>query len=110
MSDRARAYQESITGRAGQAYRVNGVDFDGYRNGVLLEAKGPGYSNFLENGQWELWYTGTERLLSQAGSQLAVANGYSITWYVAEQDAADAIRRLLKDNGYGAITVIYQAP
>src|SRR5690606_35713266 len=39
MSARAAAYQARIAGRAGQAFLRNGVKFDGFANGVLLEAK-----------------------------------------------------------------------
>ncbi|HLL53201.1 MAG TPA: Tox-REase-5 domain-containing protein, partial [Myxococcaceae bacterium] len=59
MSDGARRYQSQVTGAPnGSVYRVENVrmpegalkpkvDFDGFRDGVLLEAKGPGYLNFV---------------------------------------------------------------
>ena len=47
MSARTAAYQTQITGQTGQAYIVNGVKFDGYTDGMLLDAKGPGYATFL---------------------------------------------------------------
>ena len=41
MSAAAAAYQARVTGsKAGTAYRVNGVKFDGFGNGVLIDAKG----------------------------------------------------------------------
>jgi uncharacterized membrane protein YgcG len=47
MSARSAAYQEQISGRpADWAYEVAGVQFDGYTDGVLLEAKGLGYEIF----------------------------------------------------------------
>jgi hypothetical protein len=52
MSARAASYQAQITGKSSEIFRLNGVKFDGYNNGVLLEAKGPGYANFIENGQF----------------------------------------------------------
>ncbi|WP_373371251.1 hypothetical protein [Stigmatella ashevillensis] len=47
MSPSARKYQAQVTGAPeGSAYRVRGggekADFDGYQDGVLLDAKGPG--------------------------------------------------------------------
>lgn len=76
MSARAAAYQEQITGRAaGPVYRVNGVNFDGYTDGVLQEAKGPGYANFVENGDFQPWYRGANALAEQATRQLAAAGG-----------------------------------
>lgn len=48
MSDRAKAYQESVTGVPSEiGYRVDGAKFDGFREGTLIDAKGPGYAQFL---------------------------------------------------------------
>src|SRR6185312_3344365 len=56
-SKRARNYQQQISGRSGQAYDVNGVKFDGFDGNNLLDAKGPGYGNFLDkNGQFKPWF------------------------------------------------------
>ena len=47
-SGRARMYQEAVTGVPSEiSYRVNGVKFDGFKNGTLIDAKGPGYERFL---------------------------------------------------------------
>ena len=41
-------YQEAVTGVPSEiGYRVNGVKFDGFKNGTLIDAKGPGYERFL---------------------------------------------------------------
>jgi len=53
MSQRAARYQEQICGQpVSEAYWVGGVGkssggvkFDGFKDGILLEAKGPGYAN-----------------------------------------------------------------
>ena len=109
MSNEAAAYQSRVTGRRpGQAYVVNGVKFDGFRKGVLIDAKGPGYANFVEDGKFVSWFTGRDDLLDQANRQLAAANGVPIEWYVAEEDAANAIRDLFSSNGYGAIKVTWK--
>ena len=69
-SARAIAYQEQITGRtAGQAFRVNGVRFDGYNGISLVDAKGPGYANLLNYG------LGEAKLLKEATSQVIAAQG-----------------------------------
>jgi len=39
MSGRAAAYQSQIAGRAGESYLVNGVKFDGFEAGTLLELR-----------------------------------------------------------------------
>lgn len=111
MPARAAAYQSQITGQSGQAYVVNGVKFDGYANGALLEAKGPGYSAFVNgSGEFKPWFNGQQSLLNQAYNQLEAANGIPIVWHVAEPSAATAIRNLLQSNGFGNIRIVNTAP
>jgi filamentous hemagglutinin len=107
MSARAAAYQAQITGRTGQAYIVNGTKFDGLVDGVLTEAKGPGYANFVENGQFQPWFQGQYGLVDQATSQLAAANGAPIAWQVAEQEAVAAIQNLFGANNISGISVFW---
>jgi hypothetical protein len=46
MKEPAREYQAQVSqAPKGQVYVIDDVDFDGFKNGVLLEAKGPGYSD-----------------------------------------------------------------
>jgi hypothetical protein len=112
-SERAKAYQEQITGKpAGQAYEVNGRRFDGpdpSGNG-LVDAKGPGYAIGVKNGRFQKWYQGADGLLKEARGQLAAAPGTKITWHVAEEQAAIAIRNLFKDNGITGIDVVHTPP
>ncbi len=111
MSDRASAYQEQITGQAvTQSYVVNGVKFDGFKNGVLLDAKGPGYANFVNSdGEFQPWFNGQQSLLNQARSQIEAANGVPITWSVAEPSATSAIQNLLQGS-LRAINVVNVMP
>ena len=108
MLARARAYQAAITGRgANEVYVVNGVKFDGYKGGTLIEAKGPGYGAFVgPSGRFYRWFAGTEALVDQAQRQIAAAGGRPIEWHVADSEAASAMKRLLQERGKGAITVI----
>ncbi|WP_223642168.1 Tox-REase-5 domain-containing protein [Corallococcus sp. EGB] len=113
MSDRARRYQEQISGHsADEAYWVGDVKFDGFRDGVLLEAKGPGYANKFQEGLApKPWFedTGAQGLLDQAFRQSDRVRdmGIRIEWHVAEKKAADAIRRLLKGAGIKGIEVVH---
>ena len=109
MSERARKYQAAITGRAAdEVYVVNGVKFDGYKRGTLLEAKGAGYAAFIgRDGKFYRWFKGQDALVKQAARQVKAAGGKTIEWHVAEKDAADTMRKLLQDNGYGSIRVIH---
>jgi len=102
MSARSRLYQAQITGKAGMAYVVKGVKFDGVRRGVLLEAKGLGYRNFIKDGEFRSWFTsGRNALLNQAQNQIRAAGGKRIEWHVAEQEFADVLRKTFSDNGIG---------
>ena len=120
MSGRARAYQEQISGHsADEAYWVGGtsakdggVRFDGFKDGVLLEAKGPGYANkFFETLEPRPWFkhSGAKALVDQAKRQLEAARmtGTPIQWHVAEEKTADAIRRLFKLEKVAGIEVVY---
>jgi hypothetical protein len=107
MSARARAYQQQITGRYGQAYIVEGVKFDGLAAGVLIDAKGPGYTNFAKNGKFRDWFTGAEDLVKQAKNQLRAANGVPIRWHIAESDAVNAIRKLFARERITGIEIVH---
>jgi RHS repeat-associated protein len=110
MSVRAAHYQSRITGRLPDVgYVANGVKFDGFDDvaGVLLDAKGPGYSTFVRNGRFQPWYRGANQLVGQARRQVGAANGTPIRWHVAEQEAADAMRSLLQRNGIQGIDVVH---
>jgi len=118
MSKRAARYQEQISGQpVSEAYWVGGVGrnsggvkFDGFKDGVLLEAKGPGYANkFDDKLRPQKWFapSGARQLADQADRQLKAAPGVSIRWHVAEKKAADAIRELLKGRGIQEIEVVH---
>ena len=90
-----------------------GVKFDDYKNGVLMETKGPGYAWAVDSATGEFRtdfeYKGVPQLLGQAGRQISVApQGTPIVWYVAEERAAAAVRILFRENGFQGINVIYQ--
>src|SRR5215469_37472 len=82
MSDSAAQYQEQITGHTtDEVYRVGDVKFDGYQDGKLLDAKGPGYQKFFDsNGDPKPWWNGAKSLVDQAERQVAAANGTPIEW------------------------------
>ena len=107
MSASASGYQAQITGKVGQAYIINGVKFDGISNGVLLEAKGPGYANFVQDGKFRDWFTGEKALINQAKNQAAAANGAPIQWHVADAEAVQALQKLFFDKNVTGIKIIY---
>lgn len=110
LSGRASAFQRQITGREGEAYIIGGVRFDGVGPGGLIEAKGPGYASFIRDGQFEPWFRGAGDLVNQARRQVGAANGCSVTWHVAEAEAAAAMRRLLQQNNVSGISIVHTPP
>ncbi|WP_428261675.1 Tox-REase-5 domain-containing protein [Haliangium sp.] len=108
MPPRARAYQERITGRsADEAYEVGGVKFDGYRDGVLLEAKGPGYAKFTKDGDFRGFFEGQHGLFEQAQRQIRVAGRYPIEWHVAEGDFARLLTEQFSRMSVRGIVVVH---
>jgi hypothetical protein len=107
MSERAAAYQTQITGQSGQAYVVNGVKFDGISGNTLLDAKGPGYANFVDNGEFQPWFSGQQSLINQARSQIGAAGGAPIQWHIAEGEALPALQNLFQQNGITGVQLIH---
>jgi len=110
MSTRAAEYQRSVTGGGpGSVYRVDGVKFDGFTDGKLLDAKGPGYAKFVDkDGEFYSWWKGADSLANQALRQIEAAGGAPIEWHVAEQSAAEAMEDLLAARGIRGVTVIFK--
>ncbi len=115
MSESARNYQAQVTGAPrGHAYRVQRdaekVDFDGFPDGVLLDAKGPNYAKFYDDELNALgFFKGDRKILKDAQRQLRVANGTPIRWIVAEEKFAAALRLLFERNHIG-IEVVHVPP
>jgi hypothetical protein len=89
-------------------YYIDSLQFDGYRRGVLLDAKhledegrfAKAYENMNKGkfGDIEYLCDKAGSLLEQAKRQVAAAkpSGTPIEWHVSGQNAARAIRRLFK--------------
>ncbi len=110
MKRRAAEYHTRITGLpVDQVYDRNGVKFNGFKNGILLEAKGLGYGNFVDPGSGEFskwWKRGAQRLVDQAMRQQGAANGDRIQWHFAEKSAADAGKKLFESEGIRGIDIL----
>lgn len=81
--------------------RGNDVYFDDCRHtdGVMIEAKGPGFLRMLLKESDMPWRGVQDKFLGQATDQLGAAAGRSVEWYIAEKPVADYVRFLfaLKD-------------
>jgi hypothetical protein len=110
----ANRYQEQVTGRpASDVYKVDGIEFDGFKDGVLLEAKGPGYRSFFQpNGKPMPWYEKSghfDQLMNQAQRQSLLARqlGLPLRWHVADAEVARFLRRLFATRGLPRIEVVH---
>ena len=111
MSEASRKYQAQVTeAPEGKVYKVQGVKFDGFKMGVLLETKGSGYAKFLKDGSFRSWFRGADGMLEQAKKQFEAANGTPIQWHFAEREVADAVRDIFRNEGLGKIKVVYTPP
>ncbi|MDU2073125.1 MAG: Tox-REase-5 domain-containing protein, partial [Cutibacterium avidum] len=72
-------------------YYVNGVEFDGFQNGELLDAKGLGYANLIP----AKWSTAAKQLRETARRQLKAAGSTPIHWIFAEEEAAREAREII---------------
>lgn len=114
MSGAAQRYQSQVTGAPeGWVYRVRTgpgpkdfVDFDGFKDGVLLEIKGPGYRKLLQKMHGKEWFDGVDDMIAQANRQLNAAGSTPIRWHFAEQEVAGFIRKLFQDKGLDGIEVV----
>ena len=89
-SDRAKAYQEQITGLPfGMNCVKDGVRFDSYdyQRGVYIDAKSGGYASekfYNPDLSPKLdWYTGHDKTIGQLVDQVTAAQGKLVEWYVA---------------------------
>lgn len=100
MSEGAAAYEVQTTGKAasGSGYYVGGVQFDGYKGGVLIDSKfyvpGARMERLLRE---QNIFVGI-KLVEQAQRQLRAAAGTPIEWVVASEEATEVIRALFRRN------------
>jgi hypothetical protein len=105
MSESARDYQSQVTGAPeGYAYRVKSgdkeVDFDGFDQAGLIEAKGPGYEKWVDKDlSFVEFFEGRLQMLDQAKRQFKAAKGASIRWIVVEEKLAGALRKMFEAAG-----------
>jgi hypothetical protein len=109
-----RQYQRQITGKpTSQDYHVQrgklAADFDGYRNGVLLDAKNLSGNGFVvrmwkwmhEKNAWppEMLQRWAKAQLAEARRQLKVAGKTPVAWHVSSADGQRVMKQLLGANG-----------
>jgi hypothetical protein len=94
-------------------YRIDDVEYDGFTDNILLEAKGPGYRSFFDkNGEPMPWYSESgkfDELMTQADHQSKMAKrvGLKLRWHVAEEEVAEFLRILFKRFRISNVDVIH---
>ncbi len=78
---------------------MDDVEFDGYLDGTLLDAKGPNYAWMVREGEFRQGFNVRTEAVRQAQRQLDAADGVPVQWHVAEPEAAQAFRNLFADAG-----------
>jgi hypothetical protein len=100
MNEAAEAYELSSCGTPrGMGYYVEGVQFEGFKNGFLLDGK-----NWTVTGRMGRAMANNERWVEpairrQAERQLAVAarHGVQVEWRVADPKTAEMLRVFFRD-------------
>ncbi|EFL32711.1 predicted protein [Streptomyces viridochromogenes DSM 40736] len=112
-------YEQRITGiPVGFGYVIHDtpnvkgfVKFDGFKNGVLLDAKGYEYAKWVKDGKFVPFFSGADGLVKQANRQLdavkAAGTKTQIRWDIAEYDAYVAIKNLFSEKGITGITLVH---
>ncbi|MEU6816558.1 RICIN domain-containing protein [Streptomyces sp. NPDC046860] len=116
MSQANRAYEQMVTNGvpSGISYKVPAewrksgyVKFDGYQDGVLIDAKDQALkaSFFTDEGKLRPWVT---EPLKQAKDQARAAGDVPIVWYVSDERTATAFKYMMADNDIKTITVVHR--
>ncbi|MDC0707360.1 Tox-REase-5 domain-containing protein [Stigmatella sp. ncwal1] len=114
-SAQARRYQEQISGHtADRVFYIKTIEYDGFRDGILLEAKGPSYLKFFErDGNPKHWYAASgefNNLIAQARAQSKAAQGTRVQWHVAEHEMVNILRYHFHNSEISGIEVIHTPP
>lgn len=125
MSERARAYEEQVSGSpAGTEYELprdgeNPVKFDGWDSGandgdgLLIEGKGPGYDWMVgDDGNFRPGTNAGESIPDQLSRQAEAArqSGKEVEWRVAEPRVAEAIEKIVQREGLADVIDVKHVP
>jgi len=108
----ARAYASQVTNGAEKAIYVNGVEFEGVQQGILVDAKrASGTGSFYDISGADRFTRNVKipKVLNQAQRQLASIQGEGfkgIRWEVADAGVAQQLRRLFAQRNI-RITVVH---
>ncbi|MCZ2129249.1 MAG: hypothetical protein LC109_03180 [Bacteroidia bacterium] len=101
------AYQSYLSGQKYhngkiREFKYNGVDFDGYSNGILFDAKDGYGSWFTASGKMEGWAISSgaaDKMVLEANRQITAAGGNKLQWIFSDRTAGENMRNFLKEAG-----------
>ena len=101
-SNRSQAYEEQVTGvTVEDSYYVDGVEFDGFYDGILHDAKGLGYYNLTKT---PFGNDVIAEMVNSANDQLdavrAVGANTPICWHVAEPKMLELLKDMQSDGDF----------
>ncbi|MBW3067957.1 PrsW family intramembrane metalloprotease [Actinomyces sp. 594] len=109
---RSATYEEQVTGvRVDDSYFVGGKEFDGFRDGVLLEAKGEGLANLM-NKPWgeHVVDDAVEQAREQVAAVRSTGTNTPIHWHIAEQELYDVLLDLQKGGDFPSTIKLFFTP
>jgi hypothetical protein len=90
-------------------YKIGNTEYDGLVDGVLVEAKGPGYAGFIKDNEFKYWFGRKLQIINQAKRQVAGSGGVPLVWHVADAEFKPVLEKLFMDNDIFGITVVHTA-
>ncbi|MDO4900429.1 Tox-REase-5 domain-containing protein [Actinomyces sp.] len=99
---RSATYEEQVTGvRVDDSYYVGGKEFDGFKDGVLIEAKGEGLANLM-NKPWgkHVVDDAVDRAWKQVAAVRATGANTPTHWHIAEQELYERLLELQKGGDF----------
>jgi len=113
LSIRSQAYEEQVTGvNVEESYIVEGVEFDGFHDGILHDAKGLGYYDLT---QTPFGGNVIAEMVDSANDQLeavrAAGASTPIRWHLAEPEMLDLLQDMQRSGDFPAgIELVHTPP
>lgn len=112
MSEEAAAFENSSCGTPrGMGYYVDNVQFEGFRNGKLLDAKLWKANGFMGKAMTSRPNLAESIILRSVRRQIPVAQKYGvgIQWRVGDSKVAEMLQTFMQDKGL-AVDIVYISP
>ncbi|WP_233188179.1 Tox-REase-5 domain-containing protein, partial [Actinomyces qiguomingii] len=101
-----------VTGvRVQDSYFVGGKEFDGFKDGALIEAKGEGLANLM-NQEWgkHVVDDAVEQAREQVAAVRATGTNTPIHWHIAEKEFYDQLLDLQANGDFPSTIKLFLTP